>query len=336
MTGTPQATDAASPLEDNHRHTGVGPGYRQATVAVAGGPMTVGLWGPEDPGAPTVLAVHGVSASHRSFGLLAAALPGVRLVAPDLRGRGRSNRLPAPYGMPAHADDLAAVLGELAAGPVVVVGHSMGAFATLVLAHRHPRLVSSLVLVDGGIPLALPPGLDPDQVVQAVLGPAADRLAMRFGSVDDYRRFWSVHPAFQGAWDPAAGTAGLMDDYITYDLEQDPEPDRTGLRPATRYEAMAQDTAELQGGESLLAALQHLAVPARLLWTRRGLLGGEPGLFTAEYIADWQRRVPALAEHLTVREVPGTNHYTIVMAPDGAAAVAEEVTAALGAGDGRT
>ncbi|HRO29476.1 alpha/beta hydrolase [Citricoccus sp.] len=327
MSETSLAADASSPVARNHRHTDLGPDYRQTTVAVTGGRMTVGLWGPRDPAAPTILAVHGVSASHRSFGLLAQALPGVRIIAPDLRGRGRSSALPGPYGMPAHADDLAAVLGETATGPVVVVGHSMGAFVTLVLAHRHPHRVRSVVLVDGGIPLRVPAGLDPQQVVQAVLGPVAERLAMRFGSVEDYRRFWLLHPAFLDAWTPGSSTAALMEDYITYDLE----PDGAALRPATRYEAMAQDTTELQGGGSLLRAIDELAVPAHLLWSRRGLFNEEPGLFSEDYIASWRGRVPALARHLTVTEVPGTNHYSIVMAPGGARTVAEIITAGLGA-----
>ena len=57
--------------------------------------------------------MHGITASHRAWPAVVAALPGVRVVAPDLRGRGRSNSLPGPYGMGAHADDLAAVLDAL-------------------------------------------------------------------------------------------------------------------------------------------------------------------------------------------------------------------------------
>ena len=87
--------------------------YRTTGVDVRGGTLHTALWGPDDPAAPTILAVHGVTASHKAWPYLAKALPDVRIIAPDLRGRGRSNALPAPYGMPAHAADLAAVLAAL-------------------------------------------------------------------------------------------------------------------------------------------------------------------------------------------------------------------------------
>lgn len=61
-----------------------------------------------------------------------------------------------------------------AALPVVVVGHSMGAFAAVVLANLFPDRVRSLVLVDGGLPLQVPAGLTDAEIVAAVLGPAAD------------------------------------------------------------------------------------------------------------------------------------------------------------------
>ncbi|MFB0833288.1 alpha/beta fold hydrolase [Arthrobacter halodurans] len=294
------------------------PGYGTADVPVPGGVLRVGVWGPGDPGAPTVLAVHGITASHRAWGLVAAALPGVRVIAPDLRGRGRSNRLPGPHGMPAHADDLAAVLEHFGAGPVPVVGHSMGAFAALVLAHRRPDLVESLLLVDGGLPLVVPDGLDNEGIVQAVLGPAAERLAMEFADLDAYRGYWAAHPAFAGHWND------LVEDYVAYDLRGEPPH----LRASTSYGALAEDTAELHGGPSLAAALEGLARPALLLRSPRGLLNQEPGLFTADYARQWADRLPGLR----VRDVADTNHYTIIMDHPGAAAVAAEVRTLLGGG----
>ena len=102
----------------------------------------MGIWGPDDK--PAVLAIHGITANHLSWALVADALPDVRLIAPDLRGRGRSSELPGPWGMSAHAEDVAAVIETLTGGPVPIVGHSMGAFVAvavcvLVLRRREPE-----------------------------------------------------------------------------------------------------------------------------------------------------------------------------------------------------
>ncbi|MER6074547.1 hypothetical protein ABT187_38155 [Streptomyces sp. NPDC001817] len=43
----------------------------------------------------------------------------VTLAAPDLRGRGRSGRVPGPYGIPVRADDMAAVVDTLGVERVV-------------------------------------------------------------------------------------------------------------------------------------------------------------------------------------------------------------------------
>jgi pimeloyl-ACP methyl ester carboxylesterase len=289
--------------------------YRTADVEVRGGTLHTAIWGPEDPDAPTILAVHGVTASHKAWQNLAEVLPGVRIIAPDLRGRGRSNALPAPYGMPTHAQDLAAVLAAFTTEPVVVVGHSMGAFAAVVLANLFPERVRALVLVDGGLPLQVPAGISDEDVVAAVLGPAAERLNSVFPSREVYRQFWRQHPAFSSDWTP------FVEDYVDYDLTGE-EPE---LRPATRYQAMAEDTAELHRGASLLKALDELAVDTQVLRAPRGLLNEPAALYAPGYLEAWAQKLPALR----VREVPDVNHYTIVMGEAGARAVAGSVQEAL-------
>ena len=290
--------------------------YTSLDITVRGGVLRTGIWGPLDSAAPTVLAVHGITASHRAWALVAQALPEVRFIAPDLRGRGRSHTLPGPYGMPVHADDLATVLKTLDVPRAVIAGHSMGAFAALVLANRHPQLVGSLVLVDGGLPLDVPAGLSDEQVVHAVLGSAAERLNQVFASREENLEHWKPLPAFFGHWN------ALLHDYLDYDLV----PDGTGgFRPATSYAALAEDVAELHQGTALLQALEELAHPVRLLRAPRGLLNEEPGLYGPDYINTWQERLP----QLRVTDVPGTNHYTIVMDEPGAGTVAQALAAEL-------
>jgi lipase len=290
-------------------------GYRTADVAVRGGALRCGLWGPEDPAAPVLLAVHGVTASHKTWGLVAARLPQLRIIAPDLRGRGRSNDLPGPYGMAAHAEDLAGVLRAFEVESAVVAGHSMGAFVSVVLAHRYPQLVRSLILIDGGLPLQVPAGLSDDEVIEAVLGPAAERLGTRYASREAYRSFWKQHPAFARNWNP------LVEEYVDYDLAGE-EP---GLRPATRFEAMRDDTADLNRGPELRAALAALAVPALLLRAPRGLMDEPAGLYTEAHARRWEEAL----DRLTVWNVQDVNHYTIVMDAPGAGVVAGAVAAAL-------
>ncbi|WP_237565541.1 alpha/beta fold hydrolase [Ornithinimicrobium cavernae] len=297
--------------------TVVGDRYSTHEVPVRGGTMHVGVWEPAngDPEAPTVLAIHGITASHVAWPLLARALPDVRVIAPDLRGRGRSRDLPPPYGMPSHADDVAAVLDSLGVRTAVVVGHSMGGFVSLVLADRHPERVSSLVLVDGGMPLLPPPGLAPEALSMAILGPAAERLRMTFPDHAAYREMWRSHPAFT-EW------VDLTTAYVDYDLVPAGED---GLRPATRVEALNEDIRELVDGDSLLRALAHRRHPASWLVAPRGLLDEEPPLYPREARDRWS------AEHpdLQVSVVEDVNHYTIVMLPRGVEQVVPHVRAAL-------
>jgi len=319
----------AAPDAVTLRHAVPGHHYRTLDVPVDGGALRVGVWDPVDDAgsalvdAPTVLAVHGITASHLAWPLLAGKLPGVRVVAPDLRGRGRSRDLPGPFGMARHADDVAAVARAVADGPVPVVGHSMGAFVAVALADRHPEVVAGLLLVDGGVPLPEPPGLAPDATsaerLRAVLGPAADRLRRTFPDAEAYRSFWSQHPAFTAVWGPA------VLDYVDYDLVATPD----GWRPASNPDAVASDSLDLHDGGPVGSALARLERPTTLLRAPRGLLDEPSPLYDPAHVARWTRRTPALRP----RDVPDVNHYTIIMGRDGSAAVAAETRALLGAQD---
>lgn len=289
--------------------------YRTVDVPVDGGTLRAGVWEPVEalPGeVRTVLAVHGITATHQSWASLTAELPGVRVVAPDLRGRGRSNGLGGPYGMARHADDVAALLATLGIAEAAVVGHSMGAFVSVVLAHRHPALVRELLLVDGGLPIDVPPGADPDALMEAVLGPAVQRLSMTFPDHAAYRAFWAGHPAFGP--DLVAG----LGPYFDYDLE----PDGAGWRSSSRVEAVTADQRELiTDAGVVVAALESLTVPTRFVHAPRGLLDDAP-LYSPDHVRRWQERLPALTTTWTA----DLNHYTVVMSPRGARLVAAQLS----------
>ncbi|MFI6159054.1 alpha/beta fold hydrolase [Micromonospora sp. PTRAS2] len=97
-------------------------------------------------GEPTLLLVHGWGGDLRVWDPI--RFPGHRTVAVDLRGHGRSPAPPDGYRPPDLAGDLARLLTRLGIGPVVAVGHSMGAQVVTALAVEHPALVSALVVID--------------------------------------------------------------------------------------------------------------------------------------------------------------------------------------------
>ncbi|MGI4944156.1 MAG: alpha/beta fold hydrolase [Janthinobacterium lividum] len=110
----------------------------------AGGTVAAAVTG---EGAP-VWVFHSLLADAGSCTPLAAALSGsYRVTVPDLPGFGGS--APVEVGLEPVADWLAAAIGE-AGGPVAVIGNGYGSFVALMLALRHPALVSRLVLAGTG------------------------------------------------------------------------------------------------------------------------------------------------------------------------------------------
>lgn len=291
-----------------------GVAYQRRAVPVAGGELTVGVWGERGP---LVVAAHGLTATHLTWVLVGPELGrDHRFVAADLRGRGASRDLPPPYGMAAHAADLAAVVEALGGGPATLVGHSMGGFAVVRAVRDYPGLAERAVLVDGGAPFPPPEGVELDgdpaqleEVVAAVLGPAFARLSMTFESRAAVHEFWRAHPSF-AQWSPA------MADYADYDLVgQEPR-----LRPACQPEAARRDARELYPGPDTEPA--PLGVPAAFLRAERGMLDQpDQPLYPPGWPAHW---LPGVAEST----VAGVNHYTITLGPAGAAAVVDAVRAA--------
>ncbi|MEU9362741.1 alpha/beta hydrolase [Streptomyces sp. NPDC048301] len=290
--------------------------YEEMSVPVTGGELAALRWPSGRSDAPVAVALHGITANALSWGPVARALDGrVTLVAPDLRGRAASAELPGPYGIGAHADDVAALAEALGGDRVVLAGHSMGAFVAALTAVRNPDRFGGPVLVDGGFGFPAPTGLSADELLTAVIGPAMERLSMTFPDREAYRSFWRAHPAFAGdAWTPE------VDAYIQRDLTGE-EP---ALRSGCRLEAIRTDGVDLFRAE-VLAAAGELPSGATLLWAERGLMDEEQGLY------DESRLAAAGQPDTAVRavRVEGVNHYTVLTGDKGADRVARAILEAV-------
>ncbi|MBS0327510.1 MAG: alpha/beta hydrolase [Proteobacteria bacterium] len=110
-------------------------------------------WG--HSGAPVLILVHGWMDVAASFQFLVDALTrDWYVVAPDLRGFGRSAWQPQGYWFPDYVADLDALVRHFAGGePARLVGHSLGGNVVMHYAGVRPRRVARVVSLEGfGIP----------------------------------------------------------------------------------------------------------------------------------------------------------------------------------------
>jgi len=110
-------------------------------------PVTIGYV--EAGSGPVLLLVHGFPLDHSMWSEQLSALSDLRrVVAVDLRGRGKSPAEPNGWTMDDYADDLAATIDELGVDKADVAGMSMGGYVVLALWRRYPEKVRSLILID--------------------------------------------------------------------------------------------------------------------------------------------------------------------------------------------
>jgi len=110
------------------------------------------LYGPED-GKP-VIALHGWLDNAATFSRLAPRLQGLRIVALDLPGHGHSDHRPAGagYNIWDYAHDVLQVAEQFGWQRFSLLGHSMGAIVSVLLAGALPARIERLALIDGAIP----------------------------------------------------------------------------------------------------------------------------------------------------------------------------------------
>jgi pimeloyl-ACP methyl ester carboxylesterase len=285
------------------------PGIEVIGIEVPGGLLAVELIsGRTEP----VLAIHGLSSQRKLWNWLRAADPGLSLIAPDLRGRGDSVGVAGPSSIGRHAADMVTVLDHLGLDAAHVCGMSMGGFVAVELAAAYPARVRSLILVDGGFPMAAPPGLTPE-ALPAVFRDRLARLDREWPSVSEYARFFTEQTA--PLLDPADP---LLLDYLAHDL--------AGDRARLSGQALIGDATDIFFGPS---KWQQLQVPTRFLTAEWSVGEGSAPAYPAKAVASFRAELDAL---ITVRPVPGVDHASSIMSPPGAQASAELIHEALTAG----
>jgi pimeloyl-ACP methyl ester carboxylesterase len=248
---------------------------------------------------PWLVCIHGLTANAHSFDALAPRLTSkYRVISVDVRGRGDSQwGPPAEYLAQNYVSDLAAMLDQLGAARVSLIGTSMGGIISIIYAGGYTDRVERLVLNDIGPEIA-PAGANR---IAAYVGEAPDRFkdlaevaayfrviypaTARLGEDDLIEMVkWSVKPA------PGSGLTWKMDPAV-----------RRPMRSGTQQRL------------DLWFPYSRILCPVLIV------RGAESDILVRETV----KRMRAVMKDVGAVEVPGVGHAPTLVEPAAFAAISE-------------
>lgn len=275
---------------------------RQRSVNVRGLDMSYAEWG--DARSPTVLLAHATGFHGRCWDAVARELgTGARVIAPDLRGHGRTTKQ-GPYDWREFGADVAAFVETLALERIVAAGHSMGGHAIVQAAGRHPERFRKLLLVD---PVIMDPesygGRDPRFAATSATEHPVARRRNAWKSVDEmFERFVNRHPFRLWRQD-------VLEDYCRYGLIPDAEGYVLACPPLVEASIYMGSTGRDIG--SVFAGLPHPTVVLRAR-RRKGARDGEMDFAQSP---TWPGLADALPNGRDVH-LPELTHFIPMQRPD--------------------
>jgi non-heme chloroperoxidase len=211
-----------------------------------------------------------------------AASHGLRAIAHDRRGHGRSRQTWRGNDMDTYADDLAALLDTLDLRDVILVGHSTGGGEVARYVGRHgARRVAKLVLISAVTPLMLRTANNPAGT------PIAAFDALRAGILADRSQFYrDLSAPFYGANRPGSQVSqGLRDQFWLQSMQVSLEA--------------AYDCVKAFSETDLTGDVQRIDVPALIIH------GDDDQIVPIEASA---RATARLVKHAVLRVYPGAPH----------------------------
>jgi pimeloyl-ACP methyl ester carboxylesterase len=256
--------------------------------------IQLAIW--EGKGKP-ILCIHGITANSRFWDCLASALsPYHRVIAMDLRGRGLSDKPPKGYSIYCHCKDILALMRDQNLERPVLMGHSLGAFISIVFAARYPQKVDQLILVDGGGKLSKA------QMAKVFAGikPSLDRLGQVFPSIKAYLSQMKQAPYLQ-PWN------SYMETYFRYEVENV----KGGIRSRVHPKHIEEEAKNL-GKVDSRKFYKKVKAPTLILRATKGMLAKDDLLLPENVVERMVREIPN-AKRVDIK---GTNHYSILFQPN--------------------
>lgn len=235
-----------------------------------------------------ILAIHGLTGTHKNMHYYAEKLKGeYRFIAVDLRGRGNSSEADADTSIFRHAADMLELIEELKLENPILLGYSMGAFISAIVASRL-KTIQALILLDGAAKTT--------EHQRGIIQPSLGRISRHFDSQEHYTdEIKKIYANLGIQW------TDVLQDTAEYEVG-----------PAgSHWENKADESRIVADFESFYTfdpaeTGKDIECPTLLVYAE-GSIGSMPPLFSLE---DYKETQASIQKIQTV--VSDCNHYTMV------------------------
>lgn len=235
-----------------------------------------------------ILAIHGLTGTHKNMHYYSQTFGGdYRVISIDLRGRGNSSEADEDTSIFKHADDIMALLEALKIENPILLGFSMGAFISAIVASRLPS-VQGLILLDGAATAS--------EHQKKTVKPSLGRISREFNSQGHYvEETKKIYSGLGIEW------TDVLQDIAEYEVEKANghwENKSTESRILADFESFYSFNPKEIGPK--------ITCPVLLVYAE-GAIGSMPPLF---YLSDYEETQRSISRIETV--ISGANHYQMV------------------------
>lgn len=215
-------------------------------------------WQREYKDEETVLLVHATGFHARCWDQIVNLLPGIHVIAVDMRGHGRSDNTP-PFSWHTFGVDLIEFVNALDLNNIVGVGHSMGGHSVCQASAREKSRFSRLLLID---PVIMSPETysSDDSILRSWLKEVREHPVARRKNV--FADANSMFANFHGRSSFALWREDILRDYCEYGLVPNPKGDGFVLACPPEVEASIYMGSS---GTDIFELIHSIEIPVKIL-----------------------------------------------------------------------
>ncbi|WP_066071590.1 alpha/beta fold hydrolase [Neobacillus soli] len=235
-----------------------------------------------------IIAIHGLTGTHKNMHYYADRFKGeYRFISVDLRGRGNSDETDEEPSIFKHADDIVGLLAELEVENPILLGYSMGAFISAIVASRL-KSVQGLILLDGAAKAT--------EHQRGIVQPSLGRISRAFTSQEHYvEEIKKIYTNLGVVWND------MLQDTVEYEVGS----------VGDHWENKSTEARIVADFDSFYTfspkeICSQIECPVLLVYAK-GNIGSMPPLF---YMTDYEETQAFTTQIETV--VSDCNHYTMV------------------------